>query len=278
MLLVRRLLVALFACVLVGPVQAWGPLGHAIVADLAQRHLDAGALAQVQRLLAADHADSLAAIASWPDQIQNDPVQAALWKQTRSQHYVNLQGPGCDYVPPRDCRADQCVIGALAHYVTVLGDRTQGDAVRGEALKFVVHFVGDVHQPLHAGYRDDRGGNTYQVQFDGAGSNLHRVWDSGLLNRRALAAPAYARLLDARGPVRLPAPIAPHGEVYAQWARESCLLTAQPGFYPPGHAIDQTYVDVELPVAELRLREAGQRLATVLNAALGGSTGVPRGR
>ncbi len=277
MSVVRRFAVALFVCLLVGPVQAWGPLGHAIVAELAQRHLSPAAQAEVHRLLAPEHTGSLAAVANWPDQIQNDRAQAALWKQTRSQHYVNFHGADCDYVPPRDCRDGQCVIGALTHYVAVLGDRTQGDAARQEALAFVVHFVGDIHQPLHAGYRDDKGGNTFQVQFDGMGSNLHRVWDSGLLSRRGLDAPAYAQMLDARRPVSLPAPIAPRQDVYAQWARESCLLTAQPGFYPAGRTINQAYVDAELPVAELRLREAGRRLATVLNLALTVGNATPRG-
>lgn len=269
MSVVRRVAVVLLACLLVGPVQAWGPLGHAIVANLAQRQLSPVAQAEVARLLAPEHTNSLAAIASWPDQLQNDPAQAALWRQTRSLHYVNFHGADCDYVPPRDCRDGRCVIGALAHYVAVLGDRTQADAARREALKFVVHFVGDVHQPLHAGYRADKGGNTYQVQFAGKGSNLHRVWDSGLLSRRGLDATAYAQLLAARGPVTLPPPIAPLRDVYAQWARESCRITARPGFYPPGHEINQAYVQAELPVAELRLREAGRRLAALLNIALG---------
>ncbi|MEO5812288.1 MAG: S1/P1 nuclease [Rhodanobacter sp.] len=265
---VRRFVVALLACLLVGPVWGWGPLGHAIVADLAQRHLSPAAQAEVGRLLAPEHTASLAAIASWPDQIQDDPALAALWKQTRQMHYVNFHGADCDYVPPRDCRDGRCVVAGLAHYVAVLGDRTQSDAARGEALKFVVHFVGDMHQPLHAGYRNDKGGNTYQVQFAGKGSNLHRVWDSGLTSRRRLKSHAYAQMLDARGPVALPPPIAPLRDVYAQWAEESCRITAQPGFYPPGHTIGQAYVDAQLPVAELRLREAGRRLASVLNTAL----------
>jgi hypothetical protein len=174
----------------------------------------------------------------------------------------------CDYVPPRDCRAGQCVVAGIAHYVDILADRTQPDAARREALKFVVHFVGDVHQPLHAGSRDDKGGNTWQVQFQGKGSNLHRVWDSGLLTTRGLDVRAYADALDARGPAPLPSPIAPLDDPYAQWAEESCRITAAPGFYPEGHVIDQSYVDAGLPTAELRLREAGRRLAEVLNLAL----------
>jgi len=266
----RRLLAAVFCTAFLAPAaQAWGPLGHSIVAALAQRHLSPAAEAEVERLLAGDHTTQLADVASWADRIQDDPAQATLWQQTRRLHYINFHGgPGCDYVPPRDCRDGECVVDGLAHYVAVLGDKSQPDAVRLEALKFVVHFVGDIHQPLHAGYRDDLGGNRYQVQFEGRGSNLHKVWDSGMLKTRGLDWQAYATKLDAEGPVSLPPPIAPLDDPYAQWAEESCRITARPGFYPGGHTIGQGYVDAELPLAENRLRIAGRRLAEVLNLAL----------
>lgn len=176
MSLVRRAAIAVLAALFVAPALAWGPLGHRVVAELAQRHLSPAAEAEVVRLLAPEHTRSLADIASWADQMQNDPAMAALWKQTRGQHYVNFHGGrSCDYVPPRDCRDGRCVVAALDYYVGVLGDRSQPDRARRNALKFVVHFVGDIHQPLHAGYRDDKGGNTFQVQFDGKSSNLHKV-------------------------------------------------------------------------------------------------------
>jgi hypothetical protein len=266
----RRSVALALAMLTVAPLaQAWGPLGHSVVGALAQRHLSPAAEAEVERLLAPDHTRSLADVASWPDQLQDDPAQAALWKRTRGEHYINFRGGSdCDYVLPRDCRDGNCVVGALQHYVEVLGDRSQPDAVRREALKFVVHFVGDIHQPLHAGYRDDKGGNTYQVQFEGKGSNLHKVWDSKMLYSRNLDWQNYAKTLDAAPPVALPAPIAPLDNPYAQWAEESCRITAEPGFYPAGHKIDQAYVNAELPVAERRLREAGRRLADVLNLAL----------
>jgi len=265
----RSLVFAAAVLAAVPPVQAWGPLGHSVVAELAQRHLDPVVEAELERLLAPEHTRSLADVANWPDQIQDDPAQAALWNRTRSQHYVNFRGgSACDYVPPRDCRDGRCVVGGLQHYVDVLGDRSQSDAARREALKFVVHFVGDIHQPLHAGYRDDKGGNTYQVQFDGSGSNLHKVWDSGLLSGRRLDWRAYARMLDSAAPVSLPVPTAPLDDPYAQWAEESCRITAEAGFYPAGHTIDPTYAATWRPVAELRLRQAGRRLAAVLNLAL----------
>ena len=248
---------------------AWGPLGHSVVAELAQRHLSPAAVAEVERLLAPEHTGSLADVANWADQIQDDPARAALWKQTRGQHYINFRGGSdCDYVPPRDCRDGRCVVAALQYYVGVLGDRGQSDGARREALKFVVHFVGDIHQPLHAGYRDDKGGNTYQVLFDGKGSNLHKVWDSGMLYSRGLDWQAYAQRLDSAIPVAEPPPVSPLDNPYAQWAEESCRITAQAGFYPDGHAIGPAYVNAELPQAELRLRQAGRRLADVLNLAL----------
>ena len=265
MMSLRRVAAFLLACFLLVPdAWAWGPEGHRIVAELAQRHLSPAAEAQVERLLAPEHTRRLADVATWADEMQDDPSQQALWKATRSEHYINFGGPACDYQPPRDCRGGRCVVGGLQHYVAVLGDPSQSDAARREALKFVVHFVGDVHQPLHAGYRPDKGGNTYQVQFQGEGSNLHRVWDSGLLRTRGLDWLDYAQRLDARGPVGLP-PVT--DAPYVAWAEESCRLSRD--IYPDGHTIGPRYVEAELPLAERRLRQAGRRLAELLNRTLG---------
>ena len=265
MMAVRRSAVFLLACFLLIPdARAWGPDGHRIVAELAQRHLSPAAEAQVERLLAAEHTRRLADVATWADDIQDDPAQQALWKATRSLHYINFADRDCDYQPPRDCRNGRCVVEGLAHYVAVLADRSQSDVARREALKFVVHFVGDVHQPLHAGYRPDKGGNTYQVQLQGKGSNLHRVWDSGMLRTRGVDWQTYAQRLDARGMVALP-PVAE--APFAAWAEESCRLSRD--IYPDGHTVGAAYVEAELPLAEQRLRQAGRRLAELLNRALG---------
>lgn len=266
---IRHVAAALLAALVAAPALAWGPLGHSVVAELAQRHLSPAAETAIEQLLAPEHTHSLADIANWADQIQDDPARASLWAQTRSQHYINFDAANCDYVPPRDCRGGRCVVAGLQHYVNILSDRRQPGAARREALKFVVHLVADIHQPLHAGYRHDKGGNTYQVQFDGKGTNLHKVWDSALLNSRDLDWQTYALRLDTPDPLSLPSPIAPLDNPYAQWAQESCRITAGAGFYPPNHKIDQAYVNAELPIAERRLRQAGRRLADVLNRALG---------
>jgi hypothetical protein len=267
----RRTIATLLAIILpavAGTAAAWGDIGHRIVAELAWRQLDPSAKAEVQRLLKADGDDSLPDIASWPDRLRDNPETKDLGKATSMLHYADFHDPKCHYDPPVDCADGKCVIGGIEKYVAILGDRHKSNAERAEALKFVVHFVGDVHQPLHAGNRDDKGGNEYQVQFDGKGTNLHSVWDSKLLYTSNLKWDAYADRLAAEGPVKLPKPMAPLDNPYAQWAEESCQVVAQPGFYPDSHKIDDAYVAKNLPVAELRLREAGKRLADLLNKTL----------
>ncbi|MBU6404070.1 MAG: S1/P1 nuclease [Proteobacteria bacterium] len=273
MRLIHRGTLLCFALLATVPAFAWGPLGHRIVADLAAAQLAPAARAQVDALLASEHAQSLADIANWADTLRDDPAQAALGKATAPLHYVNMHG-SCAFKPALDCPDGQCMVGAINHYAAILGNRGLPAAERAQALNFVVHFVGDVHQPLHAGYLQDRGANDYQVQFEGQGSNLHRVWDSGLLSTRHLDARQYAAFLEKQGPVTLPAPIAPRDNPPAQWAGQSCQVVMDHGVYPAGHVITQAYVERQLPVADHQLRLAGKRLADLLNRVLGDSRAV----
>ncbi|WP_372018822.1 S1/P1 nuclease [Pseudoxanthomonas sp. 10H] len=256
-------LAALLACSVALPAQAWGPLGHRLVARLAEDALTPQARAGIDRLLQAEPDPGLAGIASWADDLRaTDP---GLGKRSARWHYVNIGDPGCAFDADRDCPGGDCVVAAIETQARILADRSLSDAERRQALKFVVHFVGDVHQPLHAGHAHDRGGNDYQVNWRGKGGNLHSLWDSGMLNAqgldedawlarlRALPAPAAVSPLPARAPQR--------------WAEQSCRVVVAPGFYPGGHVIDQGYVDAHLPVAEAQLRLAGARLAATLNAA-----------
>ena len=179
-----------------------------------------------------------------------------------------------------DCRSGQCLVAGIGHYVGVPADRTRDGTTRREALKFVAHFIGEIHihQPLHAGYREDKGGNTRQVEFDGRVGNWHRVWDSGLLAQRRLAAQACVRMLDSWSETVAIGRVGPARAACAQWAEESCRITAQAGFYPSAHTISQACVDARLPVAEQRLRVAGYRLASVLNVVLAADTAAGRHR
>src|SRR5690606_5820756 len=120
------------------------------------------------------------------------------------------------FVEPSVCPNGDCVAGAIAAQQAILADRSRPDAERAQALKFIVHFVGDAHQPMHAGFGDDRGGNSYQIQLrartardGGEGTNLHRVWDYHVLRSAGLVGDAYADALDARRGEFAAAPLAP---------------------------------------------------------------------
>ena len=241
------------------PVMAWGPLGHRTVAQLAQKQLTPTAQAQVDRLLAVTGEHRLADIAAWPDDLRD--LDPGLYKRTAKLHYVNFHSRDCIYDPPRDCRNGECVIAAIQHYAAVLGDRSRSDAERAQALSFVVHFVGDVHQPLHASYRDDKGGNDWQVRWHGRGTNLHKIWDTTLLNSTGLSYQALANRL-ATNTRAVPQ------DDPAQWAEQSCRIVRDDGVYPPTRNIDAAYVSRELPIAGERLREAGARLAVLLDREL----------
>ncbi|NCT69011.1 MAG: S1/P1 nuclease [Rhodanobacteraceae bacterium] len=242
---------------------AWGPAGHRLVGDLAERQLTPAAKAEAHRLLGRE---SLADVAPWADELRNDPARHELGRATARLHFVNFDGPSCRYDAKRDCPGGQCVIAAIERYARVLGDRSRPAAERAEALRFLVHFVGDAHQPLHAGYRDDRGGNQYQVQLRGRGTNLHAVWDSQVLASAGQAWPAQAARL-AKTPLRA-------GGTPVQWAEESCRATR--AIYPRGHRLDARYLARERPLAERRVRQAAARLAGLLNRELGTPAGQGR--
>lgn len=247
---------------------AWGALGHRLVARLAQPQLDAQAQAEVARLLQGEADPTLAGIATWADELRStDPD---LGRRSARWHYVNIDDPGCNFDPQADCRGGNCIVTALETQTAILADPARSDEERRQALKFVVHFVGDLHQPLHAGRGHDRGGNDYQVNWNGKGSNMHSLWDSGLLRSADVDEDGWLARLQA---LPAPTPTSPLPvDAPRLWAEQSCRLAAAAGFYPRGHVIDQAYANAHLPLAERQLRLAGERLAAVLNAALGQSS------
>ena len=261
---------------------AWGALGHRMVAELAERHLDPKAKAEVARLLAGEPDPTLAGVANWADDLRNtDPER---FKATSRWHYINAEGGGCSFDEARDCPDGNCVVSAIERQRLILADRSQPLAARRDALKFIVHFVGDVHQPMHPGDRDDAGGNRFQVSLrtpiepeayarkdyvDGVmGSNLHSIWDYYLLRSRGLDLAAYSDRLDALPWPSYPAPSA-HDVMPMAWAKESCRLIEARGLYPATHTMDHGYLDAQRPLAEQRIRQAAWRLAQLLNQTLG---------
>jgi len=286
-LVLRRLawLAAVLVLAIAAPVVAWSALGHKLVGELAQRHLTPAANAEVALLLKGEAEPTLAGVATWADTMRDsDPER---FKQTSRWHYVNLSSDKCSYRPERDCKDGQCVIAAIDAQRAILADRSQPLDKRRDALKFIVHFVGDIHQPMHANAHDDQGGNKYQIslrtdiepeayardRYVGGvmGTNLHSVWDFYVLAERGLALDEYADRLDHEP---WP-PVMDHGALTpASWASESCRLTDLRQLYPKTpdgkdlHKLDRSYSEKHRALAEQRIRIAAWRLAALLNETL----------
>lgn len=267
-----RATILLLACSLVAcaPASAWGVLGHRLVGALAEGELGPEAKRELARLLKGETDPTLAGIANWADDVRaNDPD---LGRRSAPWHYVNLGEHGCTYVASRDCPGGDCVVEAIRRQSAILADRTRPLPERRQALKFVVHFVGDVHQPLHTGFARDRGGNTVQLRVSGSpssegGTNLHAYWDSGMLRDARLDEAEWLRRLESL-PLAVAIEREPLPPDVAAWARDACTIVTSAGFYPPRDRLGPGYATTWRPVAEAQLRRAGTRLAALLNAAL----------
>lgn len=261
-------LVLLLSLLLALPVWAFGPHGHQAVAELAAQQLDPVARREVERLLGDRASQAMREASTWADEIRNEPE----WRHTGPWHYLNFsRSQGCHYVAKRACREGRCVVGAIEQQVAVLGNRKAQRQARIEALRFVIHFVADVHQPLHAGYADDRGGNDAQVRFGREGMNLHGFWDQDLIRAsRGGALRLNEHVRDLRA-IALPtgSQVDYESGVVPTWAEASCRIVRSDGFYPAGGAIDARYVARFGPVLDLQIRLAGDRLASLLNHTLG---------
>jgi hypothetical protein len=248
-----RGLLLLVLCALESQAFAWGSQGHQVIANVAWQALTPKSRDEVSQLLATEPGQTLESIATWADE-HRSPA-------TSSWHYVNFPRNSCKFEPERDCAGGQCVVGAIEKNLSVLASNAD-DKARLKALKYLVHLVGDIHQPLHAGYKDDRGGNTYSLRAFMRQSNLHSVWDSGLIAQLDLDNQALTRILQ-----RSVAPKEVREISVVGMAEESCRLVASPGFYPE-EKVTQEYVQRFMPLLQQRLSTAGYRLAAVINRAL----------
>ena len=239
---------------------AWGSEGHRIIAEIAKQHLEPATAKQVRDLLAIEDDTSLADVANWADQVRRQRPETASW------HFVDIPIAAAEYDAARDCVGGNCVVAKIEEFAAKLQNRSLPVRERLEALKFVVHFVGDLHQPLHASDNDDRGGNEVRVQFLGHRTNLHAVWDIGIL------APAvngdersYALNLDRK--ITANDTTAWQTATPEQWANESHSIAVKLIYGRLAHSgtLSDDYGRVVLPVIEQQLEKAGIRLAAILN-------------
>ena len=163
------------AVLMPSPAWAWGNEGHEVVALIAASELSPVAKAKVEQLLGGDAANSMADVSTWADKIRRDRPETGPW------HYVDIEITYAGYDASRDCPNDACVVAQVQKDAIIVGDRTLTQPVRAEALRFLIHFVGDLHHPLHATDNHDRGGNEVRVVLSGKRKNLHAVWDTDVV-------------------------------------------------------------------------------------------------
>lgn len=242
----------------------WGPDGHRIVADIALQRLSPAAANETRRLLGGQNINE---IASWADDVRRTMPNTAPW------HYIDIEITDTSYVPSRDCKENACVIWAVESRLAILADKAAPDSARASALKFVVHFVGDLHQPLHAGERGDKGGNDVKVTFNGKLTNLHSVWDSGILLSFGQSDAEIVHQLDDEIARRKDIAALSGGTVI-QWVMESHDIARDVVYrnLPNSLEITPQYVDAARPVIYERLLRGGIRLGALLEHALGGPT------
>lgn len=170
----KPLSIVLLASLLPAPLLSWGPEGHEIIARIAEARLSAKVRREVQNLLGARA--TLASVSNWADEIRPRRPRTGPW------HFVNIPVTAArgSEIP---CPAEGCIVGVIHEMTAMLRDERASAGRREEALKFLIHLVGDLHQPLHCGDRNDRGGNDVAVRYGRLSTNLHRIWDTDVVRR-----------------------------------------------------------------------------------------------
>lgn len=312
----RTLLFALMVPLFASSAFGWGCEGHQVIALIARAHLTPAVSAAVDELLRASPvdpaltrfcqdrpADPMADAATWADDVKNQ-AKTSLW------HYVDIPlsvesvtglDPWCPPIGPsvEGRNRPGCITDAIEYELAILRDQSRPEADRATALRYIIHLVGDIHQPLHTEDNNDQGGNCTAMQFfaEARPANLHAIWDYKLIEHQLaqtkLTQPAYAAALNSRFPGKFAAVATAKADDPVAWAWESHRLAESTayGLLEPGipvetpdpkavcgaerdkvqalHiAIAEAYSEKAMPVIDEQLAIAGFRLAVLLNATI----------
>lgn len=244
----------------------WGPIGHISVASIAQNGISSSVQNKINGIIPSGN---LSAIANWADEVRTLPE----WKWSAPLHFINTPDWACNYIPKRDCynNLDQypyCVDGAITNYTNILQKELDTDA-----LKFLVHFVGDIHQPLHCGFGSDLGGNSISVHYNHHSTNLHSVWDTYIIEERIDK--------DFNGNMfswiqyLINQSLNVNQSDSEIWGNESANLACKYSYIDEygnviisGNTLDEGYYSRNIIIIESQIKKAGIRLANLLNTIL----------
>jgi hypothetical protein len=239
---------------------SWGVTGHRTIGKIAENHLTPQAKAAIRELL---DTETLARASTWPDEVRSQPD----YRHTASWHFINLPLglTYADFQAKVQGMTQENVYSALQKEEQILGSAISSRQEKIEALKYIVHFVGDLHQPMHVSREEDKGGNTIQLNYEGHGTNLHSLWDSKLIEHEGLTYEQMAMKYDQASPAQIKQW---QSDPLLQWIWESYQASSQ--LYAEVDAmhdrsIDDSYYQAHIGIVRDRIEKAGIRLAGVLN-------------
>ncbi|PTQ92407.1 S1/P1 nuclease [Mucilaginibacter yixingensis] len=232
---------------------SWGFKGHRAVASIAQKHLTSNTAYVVAAYL---RGERMADVSTWADENRNP--KTAPW------HFLNLPlGLTHEQFVKAVTESDNNVYSAILKTEAQLKDKSLSTDEKNEALKYLIHLVGDAHQPMHISRKEDKGGNTIQVRFDGKGTNLHSLWDSKLIDHEGKSEADIAKDYDTATPADIKKWQA---DSPMEWIWESYQISSE--LYAnikSGQTIDEAYYNKYIPTIRKRIDQAGIRLAGELN-------------
>lgn len=280
----RMRLILLIVFFTTSNIHAWGLRGHRVTAHIAEKHLNEKARAAVEALLSGE---SLARVANEADHLRSD----SRFQCAAAFHYASVDDGDTYKSSAKSPKGD--IVRALIYFENTLRSKDSSQTKKQMALKWLVHLIGDLHQPLHVGRSADRGGNSTDVVWFGKKTNFHKVWDSEIINDQELSYTEFADFLD-KGTAQQAASL--QNGSYADWADEAPVVRADiytchgkdgccrnkaqkcrddtTGFGGESDFIANlkyAYVEKQRPLLERQLYRGGVRLAGVLNAIFTGA-------
>ena len=256
----KNLLIVVFI-LLIGNVQAsnlgedWGKTGHRTTGEIAQQHLSNKAKKAIADLL---DGHSLAYVANFADDIKSDPD----YRKYGPWHYVNIAPDKTEYDQAEAYKGGD-LVQAIEKAVEVLKDKNSSREEKQFDLKMLVHWLGDLHQPFHVGRSADKGGNDIQVRWFGEGSNIHRVWDSQMIDSYQMS---YTELTENRDKLSRNEIKALEAGELLDWVYESREIADE--LYASveiGEKLGYEYMYKWFPTVRTQLQKGGIRLAKLLN-------------
>lgn len=249
----------LLTIVLSSNVFAWGQNGHRIVGQLAQTHLSKKTQDKIKKIIGNE---TLAQVSTWPDFIKSD----SKWKESIPWHYLSIPKDVTIDTAPRPTQGD--ILSAIDKFSHILSDKKSTQEEKSIALKFLVHLVGDIHQPMHVGRSEDEGGNKIIVKWFNQKTNLHKVWDDSLIDQEELSFSEYSVFINHPTKDEI---ITWQKSMPIDWYKESFELRNE--IYAEIDKdtlkeLNSNYLFKYNPIVHKQLLKAGIRLAGLLNKIL----------